>query len=297
MGGGRISSCARPGNFLDFLRTFRKFPGNTVILPSPYRKRFPPWANAKLPYRAWENCSGQCKGFFRAQKRKITMTSKENRNFCHSELIPQNTESYVSAVGHCNMQQAILYPGYVPVWTTLQGWKLTVIVPIAAFTVHNLGQNLNQLHCRFRCRLLLLGLDNCLYPAAESYCLDMTSACIQLQGPTTCTGQLPVYSCRFLRLGHDNCLYPAAGSSTGTGHLPLSSCRVLYWDRTPAFIQLQGPLQGQETCLYPAAGSSCWDRTPAFIQLQGPSTGTGQLPVSSCRVLILGQDNCLYPQL
>ena len=84
MGGGRISSCARPGNFLDFLRTFRKFPGNTVILPSPYRKRFPPWAYAKLPYIAWENCSGQCKGLFRAQKRKITMTSKENRNFCHS---------------------------------------------------------------------------------------------------------------------------------------------------------------------------------------------------------------------
>ena len=84
MGGGRISSSTQPGNFLDFLRTSRKFPGNTVILPSPYRKRFPPWAYAKLPYRAWENCSGQCKGLFRAQKRKITMTSKENRNFCHS---------------------------------------------------------------------------------------------------------------------------------------------------------------------------------------------------------------------
>ena len=79
-----ISSCARPGNFLYFLRTFRKFPGNSVIVPSPDRKRFPPWAYAKLPYRAWENCSGQCKGLFRAQKRKITMTSKENRNFCHS---------------------------------------------------------------------------------------------------------------------------------------------------------------------------------------------------------------------
>ncbi len=87
MGGGRISSSARPGNFLDFLRTSRKFPGNTVILPSPYRKRFPPWAYAKLPYRAWENCSGQCKGLFRAQKRKITMTSKENINFCHSALL------------------------------------------------------------------------------------------------------------------------------------------------------------------------------------------------------------------
>jgi hypothetical protein len=87
-GGGErsqlISSCARPGKFLDFLRTFRKFPGNSGILPSPYRKRFPPWAYAKLPYRAWENCSRQCKGLFQAQKRKITMTSKENRNFCHS---------------------------------------------------------------------------------------------------------------------------------------------------------------------------------------------------------------------
>ena len=79
-----ISSCARPGNFLYFLRTFRKFPGNSVIVPSPDRKRFPPWAYAKLPYRAWENCSGQCKGLFQAQRRKITMTSKENRNFCHS---------------------------------------------------------------------------------------------------------------------------------------------------------------------------------------------------------------------
>ena len=86
MGGGRISSCARPGNFLDFLRTFRKFPGNSVIVPSLDRKRFPPWAYAKLPYRAWENCSGQCKGLFQAQKRKITMTSKENRNFCYSVL-------------------------------------------------------------------------------------------------------------------------------------------------------------------------------------------------------------------
>jgi hypothetical protein len=79
-----VSSFARPGNFLYFLRTFRKFPGNSVIVPSPDRKRFPPWAYAKLPYRAWENCSGQCKGLFQAQKRKITMTSKENRNFCHS---------------------------------------------------------------------------------------------------------------------------------------------------------------------------------------------------------------------
>ncbi len=76
-----------------FLRPARKFPrfpedipGITVILPSPYRKRFPPWAYAKLPYRAWKNCSGQCKGLFRAQKRKITMTSKENRNFCHSAV-------------------------------------------------------------------------------------------------------------------------------------------------------------------------------------------------------------------
>jgi hypothetical protein len=79
-----ISSCAQPGNFLYFLRTFRKFSGNSVIVPSPDRKRFPPWTYAKLPYRAWENCSAQCKGLFQAQKRKITMTSKENRNFCHS---------------------------------------------------------------------------------------------------------------------------------------------------------------------------------------------------------------------
>jgi hypothetical protein len=85
-GSQQISSCARPGNFLDFLRTFRKFPGNSVIVPSPDRKRFPPWAYAKLPYRARKNCSGQCKGLFQAQKRKITMTSKENRNFCHSVI-------------------------------------------------------------------------------------------------------------------------------------------------------------------------------------------------------------------
>ena len=83
-GSQQISSCARPGNFLDFLRTFRKFPGNSVIVPSLDRKRFPPWAFAKLPYRAWENFSGLCKGLFQAQKRKITMTSKENRNFCYS---------------------------------------------------------------------------------------------------------------------------------------------------------------------------------------------------------------------
>jgi hypothetical protein len=90
MGGGEregsqlISSWARPGNFLYFLRTFRKFPGNSVIVPSLYQKRFPPWAYANLPYRAWENCSGQCKELFQAQKRKITMTSKESRNFCYS---------------------------------------------------------------------------------------------------------------------------------------------------------------------------------------------------------------------
>jgi hypothetical protein len=88
MGGGGeregsqlISSCAQPGIFLYFLRTFRKFPGNSVIVPFLDRKRFPPWAYAKLPYIAWENFSGQCKGLFQAQKRKITMTSKENRNF------------------------------------------------------------------------------------------------------------------------------------------------------------------------------------------------------------------------
>jgi hypothetical protein len=81
-----ISSCTRPVNFLYFLRTFRKFPGNSVIVPSLDRKRYPPWAYSKLPYRAWENCSGQCKGLFQAQKRKITMTSKENRNFCYSVL-------------------------------------------------------------------------------------------------------------------------------------------------------------------------------------------------------------------
>ena len=86
-GSQQKSSCARPGNFLDFLRTFRKFPGNSVIVPSLDRRRFPPWAYAKLPYRAWENCSGQCKGLFQAQKRKITMTSKENRNFCHSVTV------------------------------------------------------------------------------------------------------------------------------------------------------------------------------------------------------------------
>ena len=85
-GSQQISSCARPGNFLDFLRTFRKFPGNSVIVPSLDRKRFPPWAYAKLPYRAWENCSGQCKGLFQAQKRKIMMTSKENINFCYSVI-------------------------------------------------------------------------------------------------------------------------------------------------------------------------------------------------------------------
>jgi hypothetical protein len=83
-GSQQISSCARPGNFLEFLRIFRKFPGNSVIVPSLDRKRFPPWGYAKLPYRAWENCSGQRKGLFQAQKRKITMTSKENRNFCYS---------------------------------------------------------------------------------------------------------------------------------------------------------------------------------------------------------------------
>jgi hypothetical protein len=101
MGGGRISSCARPGNFLDFLRASRKFPGNTVILPSPYRKRFPPWAYAKLPYRAWENCSGQCKGLFRAEKRKITMTSKKIEIFvtvyilaCHLQSDADPDQAY-----------------------------------------------------------------------------------------------------------------------------------------------------------------------------------------------------------
>jgi hypothetical protein len=83
-GSQQISSCARPGNFLYFLRTFRKFPGNSVIFPSLDRKRFPPWAYAKLPYRAWENCSGQWIGLFQAKKRKITMTFKENINFCYS---------------------------------------------------------------------------------------------------------------------------------------------------------------------------------------------------------------------
>jgi hypothetical protein len=86
-GSQQISSCAQPGNFLDFLRTFRKFPGNSVIVPSLDRKRYPPWAYAKFPFRAWENCSGHCKGFFQAQKRKITMTSKEYRSFCHSAQI------------------------------------------------------------------------------------------------------------------------------------------------------------------------------------------------------------------
>jgi hypothetical protein len=85
-GSQQISSRARPGNFLDFLRTFRKFPGNSVIVPSLDRKRFPPWAYAKFPFRVWENCSGHCKGLFQAQKRKITMTSKENISFCHSVI-------------------------------------------------------------------------------------------------------------------------------------------------------------------------------------------------------------------
>ena len=81
-----ISSCTWPGNFLYFLRTFWKFPGNSVIIPSLDRKRFPPWAYGKLPYRAWENCSRQCKGLFQAQKRKIMMTSKENKKFCYSVI-------------------------------------------------------------------------------------------------------------------------------------------------------------------------------------------------------------------
>ncbi len=99
-GSQQISSSARPGNFLDFLRTFRKFPGNSVIVPSLDRKRFPVWAYAELPYRAWENCSGQCKGLFQAQKRKITMTFKENINFCHSA--PQHSPCPLtsSAVTH-----------------------------------------------------------------------------------------------------------------------------------------------------------------------------------------------------
>jgi hypothetical protein len=78
----------RPGwKFPIFPEDIPEISWKYVILPSPYRKRFPPWAYAKLPYRAWENCSGQCKGLFRAQKRKITMTSKKNRNFCHSAVL------------------------------------------------------------------------------------------------------------------------------------------------------------------------------------------------------------------
>jgi hypothetical protein len=56
-------SCGHYGNFLKI----------SVIVPSPSRKRFPSWANAKLPYIAWVNSSGQNKGLFQAQNRKITM--------------------------------------------------------------------------------------------------------------------------------------------------------------------------------------------------------------------------------
>jgi len=68
-------SCVNSGNFL-------KISG---IVPSLYRKRFPPWANEKKPYGARKKCSGQNKGLIQAQNRKITMTYSENRKFFHSE--------------------------------------------------------------------------------------------------------------------------------------------------------------------------------------------------------------------
>ncbi len=67
-------SCVNSGNFL-------KISG---IVPSLYRKRFPPWANEKKPYGARKKCSGQNKGLIQAQNRKITMTYSENRKFVHS---------------------------------------------------------------------------------------------------------------------------------------------------------------------------------------------------------------------
>jgi len=67
-------SCVNSGNFL-------KISG---IVPSLYRKRFPPWANEKKPYGARKKCSGQNKGLIQAQNRKITMTYSENRKFFHS---------------------------------------------------------------------------------------------------------------------------------------------------------------------------------------------------------------------
>jgi hypothetical protein len=90
----RLNGCGGEGgvpvNF--FLCQARKFPIFPADIPE-ISWRFPPWAYAKLPYRAWENCSGQCKGLFQAQKRKITMTSKEDRNFCHSVLLdPQHVQ-------------------------------------------------------------------------------------------------------------------------------------------------------------------------------------------------------------
>jgi hypothetical protein len=79
-----ISSFSQPGNFLFSCGHSGNFLEISVIVPSSDRKRIPPWANAKLPYIAWENCSGQNKGLFLAQNRKITMTTSENRNFCYS---------------------------------------------------------------------------------------------------------------------------------------------------------------------------------------------------------------------
>ncbi len=70
-------SCGHSGNFLEIF----------VIVPSSYRKRIAAWANAKLPYIAWENCSGQNKGLFQAQNRKITMKTSENRNFWYSVVL------------------------------------------------------------------------------------------------------------------------------------------------------------------------------------------------------------------
>ena len=59
--------CGHSKNFLEI----------SVIVPLSDQKRFSPWANAKFTYMAWEN-SGQYKGLFQAQNRKITMTSSEN---------------------------------------------------------------------------------------------------------------------------------------------------------------------------------------------------------------------------
>ncbi len=175
--------------------------------------------------------------------------------------------------------------------------------------------------------------------------MDRKTACIQLQDPTTWTGQLPVSSCKILLFGQDTCLYPAEGPPTGIGPFLYPAARFSNWERTlpvsnckflmlrkntvHACIQLRGLVLGQNTCLYSAAqscywektpacqdtcvystaGSSYWDRTPvyraawfsmwdstpAFIRLPVLPTGTGPLPVSSCRILLLGQDDCLYP--